>query len=173
VSKKGLIAASVAAGALAAAPAALGASGSGNQVVTGTVASAISVTPSTPVLLAGGTLVPGSSSAATGSGTVAVVSTDRYCLTIADTTNGGKLTNTLGAPAGQFTSRLQWKSPDAGAAAGAGSFADLTGTAANVAINQTNTLLQTWNINYSQTLSGENVPSGVYQTTAAFTGQTC
>ena len=171
MSRKTLISALIAAAALAAAPGAMAASGSGTQLVTGTVGSAISVTPTTPVLLGGGVLSPGSASAATGSGTVAVTSTDRYCLTVADASgNNGHLSDGLGH---SFTSALQWKDSDANAAAGAGTLASLSSTPANVALTRPNTLLETWTVNYSQALLTENVPAGVYSTTITFSGQTC
>jgi len=137
-------------------PAADAATGSGGQLVTGTVLSAITVTP-TPVILTG--MSPGSATPASGTGTVAVTSTDCYTLSVSDATNNGFLT--FGSNA--FTARLQWK-------LGAGTFADLVTASTTVAANQPVTLATNHSISYQQPLAGQNVPAGAYTTTATFTG---
>lgn len=148
------------------------------QQVTGTVASALSVTASTPVALSN-TGVPGqlslgaSAAPATGQGTVDVVSTTGYCISVADTGNDGLLTNQLGAAFGQFTNRLQWSSATSGVDASAGTPAALRNTTSALHTNAANTLLKTYTINYSLALAGQNVPAGVYATTAQFSAQAC
>lgn len=166
---KGL-AAAAAIGALALAPAANAATGSGDQLVTGTVLSSISVVGA-PVTLSGFT--PGSATPASGSGNVTVVSTDPYCLTVADTVNAGKMANgaTLTANA------LQWKTADTGALAAANAFRALSATATGVAGTAGSgapiTLAKIWAIDYQINLAGDNLPAGAYTTNATFTGTTC
>lgn len=128
---------------------------SGDQIVTGTVLSAITVTP-TPVTLTG--MTPGSATPAAGTGTVAVTSTDCYGLSVSDATNDGYLKSGSNA----FTARLKWKY-------GAGSFADLVTAPATVAAPQPVTLASTYDISYQQPLANQNVPAGVYSTSATFT----
>jgi len=140
------------------APAADAATGDGGQLVTGTVVSAITVTP-TPVVLTG--MTPGSTTPASGTGAVEVTSTDCYTLSVSDATNDGFLKSGANA----FTARLQWKN-------GAGSFADLVTASATVAANRPVTLAETYSLSYQQPLAGQNVPTGVYTTTATFTGAT-
>lgn len=155
--KAGWAAASVVLVAAALAPAAHAAAGSGGQLVTGTVLSVITVTP-TPVVLTG--LTPGSATPATGSGNVVVNSTDCYTLSVSDPTNGGYLKSLTNA----FTARLQWKY--------GGAFADLTGTAATVAANEPVTAAKTYGLAYQQPLDTQWVPAGAYSTTATFTAST-
>ena len=152
------------------------------QQVSGTVASALSVTASSPVLIGNGTpgtlSLGGSAAPATGSGTVAVVSTTNYCLSVGDTGNDGFLTNALGASAGQFTNRLQWSSATSGVVASANTPAALrntgtTGVPGTIASSAPNTLGKTFTIDYSLALAGQNVPAGVYNTTAQFSAQAC
>ena len=171
--KKGLFASAAVIAAFAAAPSAQAACGLTDcQQVTGTVASALSLTASTPVTLTNngtpGSLSTGTAAApATGSGTVAVISTDQYCVTIKDANaTGGLLTNLLGAGSGQFTQPIQW-------ALGAGPLSALGNTAANFAINQSGTLGRTYTVNYNQTMANQFAPSGAYAVTAQFIAVNC
>ena len=150
-----LLVAGCAVAAVAAAPASALAD-SQPQVVTGVVSSVVAVTPSA-VTLTG--MTPGSSTPASGAGTIGVVATSCYDVTIADALNAGYLKNGTTA----FSQKLQWK-------VGSGSFAELSGTPADVAIDQPITLAQTFNMTYQQRLNGENVPAGSYTTTATVTG---
>jgi hypothetical protein len=170
---KALLAGAAALSVLAVTPAANAASGSGSQVVSGTVTSAISVV-ATAVTLSG--FSPGSATPATGTGTATVVSTDPYCLTIADSTgNAGKM---KGATTNQLTAnQLQWKDTDVAALAAAQAYRALSATATGIAgtggSGQPNTLGQLWNLSYSLSLAGDNLPTDTYSTTATITGTTC
>jgi hypothetical protein len=134
-------------------PAASAASGSGGQVVSATVLSAIAVAP-TPVVLTD--ITPGSGYS-TGSGNVVVTSTECYTLSVSDP-SGGRLKSGANA----FTSHLEW-------ALGSGPFTALSATPVTVAANEPNTLGKAYSIAYQQPLAGENVPVGAYTTTATFT----
>lgn len=167
---KGLIAAAAAISALAIVPAANAASGSGGQLVSGTVVSAISVVGA-PVTLTGFT--PGAGAPATGSGDVTVVSTDAYCLSVADATNAGKMKDLLGDAT---ANALQWKTADASALAAANAFRPLgasLGVAGTAGSGVPTTLGKLWAIDYSIDLSSDNLPAGLYTTTATFTATTC
>ncbi len=158
--RKSAVAAAVAALAgMALAPAAQAASGTGGQVITGSVLSVITVTPA-PVTLTG--MSPGSSTPASGSGLVAVTSTDCYSLSVSDAANDGYLKSGLNA----FTSRLQWRNGTTG------TFVDLLTAPATAAANRPVTLGATYTMNYQQPQADQNVPAGAYTTTATFTGTT-
>lgn len=141
-------------GAAVLAPAATAADGA--QVVTGTVASAITVTHTAVGL---SEMSHGSTTPASGSGTVTVVSTDCYSVAISDPANGGYLKS---AANNAFGTRLQWK-------LGTGSFTDLLPTPANLATHQPVTLGKTYEVDYQQLLGEQNVPAGVYSTSVTFT----
>lgn len=164
-----IAAAGLAAAALATAPSALAATGSGGQVVTGTVLSSISVVGA-PVTLTGFT--PGAASPATGSGAVTVVSTDNYCLSVKDSGNAGKMKDALGDTT---ANALQWKTADPLALSNA--YQALSGTDTPVAgttgAGIPTTLGKVWTMDYSLDLSSDNLPAGIYTTTATFTGTTC
>lgn len=148
--------------AVAAAVAAVGAmpatASAETQSITGAVTAVLSVTPVTAAM---GTVVPGSATPATATGNVVVISNNCYNATI----GGTRLTHAVSGAT--FANALQWK-------VGSGTLAALPAAASPTAVwaaNQPITALtgDTHAFTYSQTLTGENVASGLYTATATIT----
>lgn len=139
------------------------------QVVQGTVLPNLSLTIGTPTVVLGSMTPDGP--AATGTGTFTVISNDCYNVAIRDAdaannTHDGFLSPAVGAS--PFGARLQWK-------VDAGTLADLTQTSASVVSNVPNTPLTgtQYTVTYSQSMTGQNVPSGLYSTTATISTTAC
>lgn len=173
--KKGLLATAAVVAAFAVAPSAQAACGLTDcQLVQGTVASVLSLTASTPVAISNnglGTLDTGTSAAdATGAGTVAVVSTNRYCVTVVDANGNGGLLKQTAPLTGAFTQPINW-SRDGGAF---GALLNDPLAAGSVFVsNAAGTLGTTYNVAWKQVMAGQNVPSGAYTVTAQYSATNC